>query len=122
MKQIGNTFSDLFIMTVGGKELQDNEKHGRCLRCAYVCAYHKGLPQAQAQLPHDQGKRIMDLIANAARRAKADPPLVETKVGGKHDYCDWGWIGEGVAEMWVFLQPPRSKPEVCEPGLNVDIE
>ena len=103
--QISGVFAEEWTLEHLESEEEYHEKHGSCIRCSYRFRWNPALGFQDRKLPIDYGPNLMRLIRNAARGA--DPPacLVQTKTKGKHDFCDWGWVDEEDAHLWVFLDP-----------------
>lgn len=116
MAVIAATFSDLFTMSKGPREEETHEKHGRCIRCTYRVTFLDSLPAGTANLPHEQGDRLMRMIKHASKKAKGG--LVDTVVNRQHDFADWGWTGDNTAEMWIFLKEGSENGEESSDGEN----
>lgn len=101
IRKIAFVYADSFNLVPAGRAEEYHEKHGSCQRVTYRFVFRDGVLE---QLPNEDGDRLMRLIKQAAKIAKANPPLVPTIAKGRHDFADWGWTPEG-AEMWIFLQP-----------------
>lgn len=104
--KISFVYLDEFKLVSVGRTEDYHEKHGSCFRCTYRFVFRD---EVEPKLPPDEeGARLMKLIKQAAKLAKADPPLVQTRIRGHHDFADWGWTPTG-AEMWVFLEIPHEE-------------
>ncbi len=106
IRKISFVYQDDFQLLPAGREESYEEKHGSCQKCTYRFVFRDGV---EPKLPPDkEGARLMRLIKQAAKIAKADPPLVQTRIRGHHDFADWGWTPTG-AEMWIFLEIPNEE-------------
>jgi hypothetical protein len=101
-RQISGLFADDWMLEHVITESVDNEKHGECVRCTYRFVWNPDLESQDRKLPNPFGPSLMRLIKNAAKRSKAE--LVQTKIRGSHDFCDWGWQDEDTALMWIYLE------------------
>lgn len=108
--KIARVYADEFDLVPVDRENVYEQKHGSAIKCTYRFVFRERRPWV---LPNEEGTQLMRLIKGAARAAKADPPLVSTRIKGQHDFCDWGFDEEG-GFMWIFLQPEedskKSKP------------
>lgn len=101
--KIARVYADEFDLVFAGREDVYQPKHSSCQKVTYRFVFKEGAPQV---LPNEEGTQLMKLIKGAARVAKADPPLVSTRINGQHDFAEWGHLEEGTF-MWIFLDVPK---------------
>jgi len=106
VRRIALVYHDDFTLVPVSREHVVHPTHGNCQCFTYKFVFRKS---ASKRLPNEDGPRLMRLISQSAKIAKASPTLVPTRKNGKHDFGDWGWVDKETAHMWIFLDAEKCR-------------